>query len=76
MKRYVTLEQEEYDDLQNLLTALKANSESYIKDLPYGGFVYYVFKKEIIDHVLLSELKFYKKAFEENAKKKKWYKLF
>jgi len=57
------------------LTALKGNSESYIKDLPFGGFIYYVFKKELIDIVLLEELEFYKKAFKENAKKKKWYQL-
>ena len=76
MKRYVTLEKEEYDDLQNLLTALKGNSVSYTKCLPDNSFIYYVFKKELIDSVLLSELEFYKKAFKDNAKKKKWYKLF
>ena len=76
MKRYVTLEQEEYDNMQNLLTALKGDCDSYTQDLEYGGFIHYVFKKELIKPVLLLELEFYKKAFEENAKKKKWYQLF
>jgi len=76
MKRYVTLEQEEYDNMQNLLTALKGDCESYTQELYPGCFIHYVFKKELIKPVLLLELEFYKKAFEENAKKKKWYQLW